>query len=238
MPHGLELGWTLASEMTFYLMAPFILRSRTAPFVVLGLSVLLRIVVYFRTQPYGAAWSDWAYYFFPSTALFFMLGHIGRVVHKKMPIPAALAWASLALIPLLLLAQDGRYGFENPYFYPAICLFALALPRVFYATKDNRFSNFLGDLTYPLYLTHGVLIVLLESNNSPIYRLGQSILIHGSAVPGAMILRGLAVSIPIWLLAISFAAAAHFFIELPMRALFNGAFARVAAPRSMRVPAE
>src|SRR5258708_17904710 len=38
--------------------------------------------------------------------------------------------------------------------YAAVVLFALALPGIFEATKNNRVSNWLGDLTYPLYLTH------------------------------------------------------------------------------------
>jgi peptidoglycan/LPS O-acetylase OafA/YrhL len=38
--------------------------------------------------------------------------------------------------------------------YAGAVLFALALPSVFAATKNNRLSNWLGDLTYPLYLTH------------------------------------------------------------------------------------
>jgi peptidoglycan/LPS O-acetylase OafA/YrhL len=39
--------------------------------------------------------------------------------------------------------------------------FALALPGIFAATKDSRLFDFLGDLTYPLYLTHGLTIPLL-----------------------------------------------------------------------------
>jgi peptidoglycan/LPS O-acetylase OafA/YrhL len=35
-----------------------------------------------------------------------------------------------------------------------VVLFAIALPGIFEATKNNRVSNWLGDLTYPLYLTH------------------------------------------------------------------------------------
>src|SRR5258708_13861522 len=38
--------------------------------------------------------------------------------------------------------------------YAAVVLFALALPGIFEATKNNRVSNWLGDLTYPLYITH------------------------------------------------------------------------------------
>ena len=226
LPHGLELGWTLASELTFYVMAPFVLRSNTASFVVFGLSILVRIIVHLATEPDGAAWAAWGYFFFPSTALFFMLGHIGRLAYKKMPIPPGMAWVSLAFIPVLLLV-DTHYGyhFDNLYFYSAICLFALALPRIFDATKDNHVSNFMGDLTYPLYLSHSVLIVLLESNGSPGSALRQSIVTNGVGMSGSFIVQALAISLPIWVLAISLAAAVHFMIELPMRAVFNTAFA-------------
>jgi len=69
MPHGLELGWTLASEMTFYLIAPFVLRSRVWPLVIFAGSVLLRMWLNTKFPPDQKfnEWSNWCYYFFPST---------------------------------------------------------------------------------------------------------------------------------------------------------------------------
>jgi peptidoglycan/LPS O-acetylase OafA/YrhL len=227
MPHGLELGWTLASEMTFYVIAPFLLRSRVLPILVLCFSVLMRFIVHARFPGYDAAWADWGYFFFPSTVMFFMLGHLTRQIYKSLPPSPVIAWIAAGAVPLLLLAQDGRYGFENPYFYAAIGLFALALPCIFEATKDNRISNFLGDLTYPLYLSHSVLIVLLESDNSPLYPIKAALLAMGTAIPGGAMLKAIVISLPLWLLALAVATAVHFAIERPAAGAFKWTLLRL-----------
>jgi peptidoglycan/LPS O-acetylase OafA/YrhL len=232
MPHGLELGWTLASEMTFYLIAPFILRSRVWPLVVFAGSVLLRmrLNIAYPQDTNPNAWNDWCYYFFPSTAFFFMLGHLTRQIYKRAPLSARAGWFGLGLAVLVCLIQDAHYYFDNVDFYVAILIFAAVLPAIFEASKNNKVCNFLGDLTYPLYLSHGVLIVLLESDNSFLYGFEQKLLAAASMIPGhnslTLYSKALVISATVWLVALLVATAVHFAIEKPavagLRAAFRG----------------
>jgi peptidoglycan/LPS O-acetylase OafA/YrhL len=161
-PFRTEIGWTLGAEMTFYLLAPWLLRSDRLAFAALVGSLAVRIVVFFVVSPVGphaptfATYITWSYFFLPSTFMFFMLGHLARRVPY---IAAAGRWPALALLiaAVWFISRDG-WGPAGDWFrfndYAAAVLFALALPGVFEATKNIRVSNWLGDLTYPLYLTH------------------------------------------------------------------------------------
>jgi peptidoglycan/LPS O-acetylase OafA/YrhL len=237
MPHGLELGWTLASEMTFYLIAPFVLRSRVWPLVIFAGSVLLRMRLNIAFPPDSDAnlWNNWCYYFFPSTVFFFMLGHLTRQVYKNAQLSSTAGWVGLGLAALVCLIQDAHYYFDNVDFYVAILIFAAVLPAVFEASKNNRICNFLGDLTYPLYLSHGVLIVLVESDNSFLFGLQEKLLAAANMIPGnnslTLYSKGLLVSASIWALALLVAAAVHFAIEKPAVAGLRTVFRAYDAAR-------
>ena len=237
MPHGLELGWTLATELTFYLIAPFVLRSRVWPLMIFAGSALIRMVlnIYYPPDASFGIWNNWCYYFFPAVAFFFMLGHLTRELHTRLPLPsAAAAWGCIALAVVICLIQDAHYNYDNVDFYAAILLFAVALPRVFEATKDGKACNFLGDLTYPLYLSHGALLVTLVKSS-----LAQRIVAHIAGPtpelrPYMIFAKALLVSVPIWVLGLLTAVAVHYAIEKPAARVMRGALARLDVARSCR----
>lgn len=237
-PHGLEPGWTLATEMTFYLIAPLVLRSRLLPLVICGGSVIVRVLLNHRYPQAGDfdRWNVWCYYFFPSIAFFFMLGHLGRQLHKRLPLPQRLGWLGLGLTGALCLAQDGRYGYDNAWFYAAILVFAACLPAIFAASKDNRICNFLGDLTYPLYLSHGVLLALIGGSAALHHAIG----FIADTIPGHRLLivyvKAGVISGAIWAVALLVAAAAHFVLEKPAIALLRAALDRIAGSRRAPAP--
>ncbi len=158
-PIRTEIGWTLGAEMTFYLLAPWLLRSDRAALAALVGSLAVRAVVFFMVGPHTPVFGTyitWSYFFLPSTFMFFMLGHLARRVPY---IGSAGPWPAFAiLIAATWFISRNHWAPADDWFrindYAAAVLFALALPGVFEATKNNRVSNWLGDLTYPLYLTH------------------------------------------------------------------------------------
>jgi peptidoglycan/LPS O-acetylase OafA/YrhL len=238
MPHGLELGWTLASEMTFYLIAPLVFRSKILPAIILGTSVAVRIGLnlLYPQHADGNAWEAYCYYFLPSTILFFMLGHVARQLYRKFRLPERVAWPVLGSAMLVCLIQDGRFGFDNFGFYLSILLFALAMPAVFAATKDNRFCNSLGDLIYPLYLSHGVMIVVMETQGSLFYGIFHRFISTAAEIPiGGPIgirVKAALISITIWLIAILIAMAVHWLIERPATMCMRAALAARITARS------
>jgi peptidoglycan/LPS O-acetylase OafA/YrhL len=158
-PIRTEIGWTLGAEMTFYLLAPWLLRSDRLALAALVGSMAVRIVVFFVVGPHPPSPQEyiiWSYFFLPSTFMFFMLGHLARRVPY---IRTAGPWPAFVILAAALwfVSRNG-WPPDRDWFpindYAAVVLFALALPGIFEATKNNRVSNWLGDLTYPLYLTH------------------------------------------------------------------------------------
>jgi peptidoglycan/LPS O-acetylase OafA/YrhL len=165
-PFRTEIGWTLGAEMTFYLLAPWLLRSVPLALAALVGSLAVRIVVFFVVSPHPPSPQEyiiWSYFFLPSTFMFFMLGHLARRVPY---IRTAGPWPAFVILAAAVwfVSRKG-WAPSGDWFriddYVAAVLLALALPGVFEATKNNRISNWLGDLTYPLYLTHDMMMSAL-----------------------------------------------------------------------------
>ncbi len=161
-PIGLNQAWTLGSEMAFYLIAPFVLRSLTATLVLLIMSAMVRAAL---VHVFGF-FESWTYHFFPSIILFFLLGHLSRVVHNKIRLPNKVGIGFLGLAIFFMMLSVNRI-FDSPYFYLGIVSFALSLPYVFELTKNNRILNFLGDTSYAIYLIHVMIIVYIWPLISP-----------------------------------------------------------------------
>ena len=151
-------SWTLGAELTFYALAPFILRSRVAIWSFLGLSAVTRMIAVHKLG-FDVVWT---YQFFPATVLFFLLGAVALDAAENLPwlerpmVGAAL----LAAVPVLLIYPDYAY-WDTWRFWLAYLCFAVALPSVFLASKDSRSLNALGELSYPVYLTHTLVIAAM-----------------------------------------------------------------------------
>src|SRR5262249_52497545 len=159
LPSSLGIAWTLAAELTFYAMAPWLLRSARVAIALFALSVALRIGALWLVE--GRLYVIWSYFFFPATLMFFLLGHFARQFGTRYSIGLMGSLALLAMAAILSCLGYARVSVDFPAEYGAAVCFALALPGLFRATKDNRFLNFCGDLTYPLYLTHSLVVVVV-----------------------------------------------------------------------------
>jgi peptidoglycan/LPS O-acetylase OafA/YrhL len=154
----LEQAWTLGAELTFYLMAPLLMRSWKFGAVLLVASLGVRWL-FAGNDPNGT----WSYYFIGSTICFFMLGHLICLAARRWRV---LAYPRLGL-PLMvcsfMVMTFGSYagGFDTARLWVSILLFTIALPGLFEATKNLRWMNIAGDLSYPIYLIHLVLLVLI-----------------------------------------------------------------------------
>jgi len=151
------LGWTLSVEITFYALAPFLLRSLPAAVLVFTASISWRFIVWATSEDFTSH-MRWNFYPFPSTVSFFLLGHFARRAYQLKPeLYRFGAW--LLLPAAICIFNMPLFELDSLWLYAAALLFALALPALFEVTKNQRILNFFGDLTYPLYLTHGFCIV-------------------------------------------------------------------------------
>jgi len=202
--YGLYQAWTLGPELTFYSLAPFLLRSRTAVLSAFLLSLGIRALCVYLVG-FDARWT---YLFLPSTFLFFMIGHFARSIADRWPQmkAPAIGCVCLAASIVVLLADTTSYvTWDSVRFCFAVLFFSMAIPGIFQATKDNVPLNLLGDLSYPVFLVH--LLIIMMGINFGLFK----ILPLSSPV---MVFTTLAITL-------AAAALAHWFLEKPTARLIR-----------------
>ena len=148
-------AWTLGAELTFYLMAPFLFRSWKAAAVALIGSAVIRAILVGNLGLHPV----WSFTFFPSTLVFFMLGFFARAASERLRVLGnPFAGVTLVAASFLIMALPDT-NWDTGGFWVAILCFSMGLPGVFACTKNLGFLNALGNLSYPLYLTHEFVLV-------------------------------------------------------------------------------
>jgi peptidoglycan/LPS O-acetylase OafA/YrhL len=154
---GLNQAWTLGAELTFYLLAPLLIRSWKIGAFILMASFAVRAFFVFR---YGTDLHEvWTYFFVGTSFGFFMLGHLACLFGRYL----ANRWLGVLLTIGCFgtMTFGGSYAsFDTPRFWVSVLLFSVAVPGVFEATKNIRWMNTLGNLSYPIYLVHTLVVIV------------------------------------------------------------------------------
>jgi len=154
-------AWTLGVELTFYLVAPFILPRRKLIWLLLIASVALRIL--FLHLGFGAR-DPWSYRFFPTELALFL---VGALAHQVL-LPAYRKFSSRGQV----LAANFATGFLIVTFitYAMIPLEEISkrlllygavgclVPLTFLFQQKHRFDGWIGDLSYPIYICHALVM--------------------------------------------------------------------------------
>jgi peptidoglycan/LPS O-acetylase OafA/YrhL len=224
-------AWTLGAELTFYILAPWLLRSRWPVLIAFLLSIATRA---WFVHAIGFD-ERWTYMFAPSTLLFFLLGHfVQSASQRHVWLQRGSIGALLLLVCVISLVIDSYTTWDSFRFWIAALAFALSLPGVFHGTKNARISNGLGELSYPIYLAHILVLLLLA-------RIGW----FGWPVryfDAGSVQAGIAVSVSFFVALIAAGFLVHWLIETPvskgMRWVLDGTRSRVAVTTvAVSVPA-
>ncbi|RYX85618.1 acyltransferase [bacterium] len=178
--------WSVSLELTFYLIAPYINRSKTAFLLfTLGMSVVGRLAFY---QITGFAQDPWNSRFFPFELAFFLAGMLGWRLYDKYKISTRLPscqgmWSYILCCILMLGAfylhlQVGTWLSDHlgAAFYVLYYLsFAVAVACAFAVFRKNAIDRFIGELSFPIYLTH-IIIIKLTTTVLQSYHLPESLL--------------------------------------------------------------
>ncbi|MEM9938477.1 MAG: acyltransferase [Pseudomonadota bacterium] len=152
--------WSIGSEITFYLLSPFFIRSRARTIIVFAVFVSVRIGVY---ALYDFQWTPWLYFFPAATFPFFIMGAlayqwlrpIAKRVTKALDTKLLFKVLALSIFPVLIVMHQWLPLNDTV----LIVLFALTIPTLFELTKTNRFDRMIGELSYPLYIAHSAVIL-------------------------------------------------------------------------------
>lgn len=165
-------AWTVGVELMFYALAPLLVRRR--PWVLAALvlgSLGLRV---FLMRHYGFYNDPWTYRFFPTELALFLSGalacHAYRWARDRDLLGKPLCWlATLGMLAAVVgfhwlpdVLRNGRYGVPG-----LLAVVPILLPFVFHATRTNAFDRSLGELSYPVYLVHYLLVFVVAALGIP-----------------------------------------------------------------------
>lgn len=144
-------AWSLGTEIWFYLLAPALVLLRTRYLVIIAsLSFALRF--WMQGGPV-----DFSYFFYPATLGFFVVGIVLERARDNYQrhvriLPVA---CPVALIAAVLLAPFSAW-------LTYVILIAM-LPAFFNWTEHSEADAHLGNLSYPIYLSHGLVVTALAT---------------------------------------------------------------------------
>ncbi len=158
-------SWSLSMELQFYLLAPLLAQLSWRRLLLIGIaSAALRYAGHWLPVGYGI----WQGRLFPTSIFLFVLGMLAhralpRAAAAPLPLQWAITAATLALVvcgPMLHLPDEAARALV----YLAI---AAATPFIFSAFKHNAVDRWLGDLSYPIYLSHLLVVALVLQLEPP-----------------------------------------------------------------------
>ncbi|MGO4399878.1 acyltransferase family protein [Achromobacter sp. PAB15] len=157
-------AWTLGVEMSFYLVAPFVLGSPRRLLALLAASLALRAVLIVT----GIGLSDpWTYRFFPTELALFLIGSLSHQVL----LPRCKAWmrrfnrlpevgtAVLVVYCMVHFSIGLNHTVRDAM---AVLLFAALLPLAFLFQSRHRLDKAIGELSYPIYICHSLVIMFFS----------------------------------------------------------------------------
>lgn len=168
-------AWSISMELTFYFLAPLLLKkSRSIVVSVILLSILIRVFTYYSLKLTD---DPWTYRFFPNEITFFLLGYFSYQIYIFLKKRQISLWLSnLILLSVIFFTLDYSYIHIGPVVIFQFCcsdllyflMIVLFVPFLFNHLKSSKIDRFLGDLSYPIYLSHWVVstAVWMSTNES------------------------------------------------------------------------
>lgn len=160
-------AWTLGVELSFYLLAPFILKSDRFLIFVLLLSLMVRGALFYLGL---SAIDPWSYRFFPAELSLFLFGALAnrwglpawnRYFFGRSAVQVTASRASIAILSIVIVSYFVIPLSESVKTISLMVAFVLLLPLVFMYRSNGPWDKRLGDLSYPVYIGHILVIQLV-----------------------------------------------------------------------------
>jgi peptidoglycan/LPS O-acetylase OafA/YrhL len=168
-------AWTVGLELAFYFLVPFIINFKTAYIVFLGIfSLGLRLILY----NYDYDFDPWTYRFFPFEILFFLVGilcfRFYTFLKQKKVNNRLSTFMFFLLIGYIIVFQFIPVHIvckEITFFF----LLFVCIPFIFIKLKDSKLDHFIGEFSYPMYLSHVFISIVIGIFNSKYFYFSKQI---------------------------------------------------------------
>jgi len=156
----IPIAWTVSVELFFYAVSPFIVtKSKKIIILIIVLVLALRLAFYFMGISNGFT----IYRFAPTELVWFLLGVLSyKLYHQKwLPDKRYGAWLMGVVILSLFM-----YKFL-PIDWIVYSLLVICTPAIFYRISHHPVDRYIGELTYPLYISHLFFMMIVLANRFP-----------------------------------------------------------------------
>ena len=154
-------AWSIGMEFWFYLLAPFLFKLRNKQIVII--IIILVTLKYLFLNEFSNSY-NWKYRVHFFELVYFLLGGISyklikikklnQLTRKLIFMMLIIYIVSINLFTDNLIIKWGTY-----------LVFSLAIPVIFRLTSKSKIDKFLGDLSYPLYIIHILIIAVSREFN-------------------------------------------------------------------------
>ena len=150
-------AWSLGMELWFYLFAPLLLKIRTRSLIMITSIIIISKMLFLN---YYSNFYNYKYHILFFELSLFLLGGISYNVKLKVN---SVLINKITFVTLVIFIINLNY-FVNflALKWLIYILFSLSLPTIFSLTRCNTFDKFLGDLSYPIYMSHILIISILR----------------------------------------------------------------------------
>ncbi len=162
-----SIAWTVGVELVFYIIAPW-LNKRKYPLLLtlFCLSLAFRIWLACRYTDRN----PWNYMFLPTQLMFFITGIFSYRLYRRYVKDKAGQLLQTMLYGALLAVVLLYYQFFKDTYLKQAALFssmALLIPFAFEVSKASRADRFLGNLSYPIYISQSLVLKFVVAKRFP-----------------------------------------------------------------------
>ena len=166
--------WSVGVELSFYLLVPFLSRQKNSLIVALMFASLTLRVAFYEITGLGS--DPWSYRFFPFELATFCVGMLSYSVYEYCKrtlsfqgfssFKGFLVLSASTLVVLYIAARgvgflsridQGKYSVLV--IYP---FWGMMVAALFFVSRRNMYDRIIGELSFPVYLTHVLVITLLN----------------------------------------------------------------------------
>jgi peptidoglycan/LPS O-acetylase OafA/YrhL len=157
-------AWTLSLEILFYIYIAFFNKQKKLLLLTLTGSLVVRFLLYVNNYNID----PWSYRFFPNEIAIFLVGYyiytFRQVFRSKLVNNVLLSLLMICTLSLYnfvsVIHFDSKYDVFINIFY--LALVATSLPYLHLLGNKIRFDNFLGKISYGVYISHIFVISLVS----------------------------------------------------------------------------